>query len=303
MKKIAVTTTSFGTYDEQVLAPLKQKGFEIALNPHGRTLKDSEVDDVCRDAVGMIAGTEKLSAQTLKKLTALKVISRCGAGMDNVDIHAAEKMGIKVFNTPDAPTLAVAELTMGLILSLLRKTTQMDREIRGGAWKKRMGNLLCGKKTGIVGFGRIGQKVGSLLQSFGAETGYYDVYAQKTPLQSTAMSMDDLLPWADIVTLHCTAQKDGRFVLGERELQRMKKGAWLVNAARGGLVDERALCAALESGHLSGAALDVFEKEPYSGRLAELDNVILTPHIGSYAKESRIEMERQSVENLLKGLG
>lgn len=313
MNKIVVTTTSFAKYDKKPLELLTGKGFEVILNPYERVLKKDEFIKLCNGAIGIIAGTEILDADTLEGLAmvvtpqssvhssrfSLKVISRCGSGLDNVDINAANKLGIRVFNTPDAPTLAVAELTISLMLSLLRKVSQMDRELREGLWKKRMGNLLSGKKVGIKGFGRIGKKVAELLKPFGCEIAYADPFVEDRLLGLKRLLLEDLLDWADIVTIHIGVRQR---LIGEKELQLMKKGAWLINTSRGNVVDEFALYEYLKNGHLSGAALDVFEEEPYKGPLRELDNVILTPHIGSYAKEARIEMEMQAVENLLEGL-
>jgi D-3-phosphoglycerate dehydrogenase len=228
------------------------------------------------------------------------VISRCGTGLDNVDLEAAKQLGIKVLNTPDAPTMAVAELTLGLMLGLLRHLPRADREIRAGNWQKRMGNLLQGKKVGIIGFGRIGQKVGELVQALGAQAVYCDPAVNKDGYKK--ISLEELLSQSDIVTLHLSGGGKGAPLLSDKELNRIKQGSWLVNCARGGVVDEAALTKALQEGRLAGAALDVFTQEPYTGPLAKLDNVILTPHIGSYAVESRVEMEVESVKNLIKGL-
>jgi len=233
-------------------------------------------------------------------LPKLKVISRCGAGLDNVDLKNAKELNIKVFSTPYGPTLAVAELTLGLMLDLLRKITVMDRELRTGVWKKQMGSLLKGKKVGILGCGRIGQKVAELLTPLEVEIAYYDICTLEGAI--LLMTKNELLSWADIITLHCSANTDGRPVIGESELKLMKDNSWLINASRGGLIDEKALLSALKKGKLSGAALDVFDNEPYEGPLRSLDNVILTPHIGSYAKEGRIQMEKDAVQNLINGL-
>jgi len=300
VKKIAITTSSFGKYDRRPLQFLEKKDLEIMLNPYGRKLNKSEVIDICNGAAGIIAGTEKLDAEVMGKLADLEVISRCGAGLDNVDRDTARVKGIKVFNTPEAPVLSVSELTVALILNLLRKVIRMDAAVRKDEWGKMMGNLLCGKKAGIIGFGRIGKKVAELLNSFGCEIAYTDPAVENEFTDMKRMSLSDLLGWSNIVTLHVSG--DG-MVLGKKELQLMKKGAWLVNVSRGGTVDENALYEALKEGRLAGAALDVFEKEPYDGPLSQLNNVILTPHVGSYAKEARVEMEIEAVENLLEGLG
>lgn len=311
MKKIAITTTTFGKYDERPLKLLEEYGLEVVLNPYGRTLKKDEVIEFCKGAIGVIAGTEILDIDTLECLTktysqssvlrpqTLKVISRCGSGLANVDVDTAKRLGIKVFNTPDAPIVAVAELTVGLILNLLRKVCWMDRNLRNEQWEKMMGNLLNKKKVGIKGFGRIGKKVAELLRPFGCEIAYADPFVDDGLLGMKRLSFDDLLGWADIITIHVSV-KDR--LVGEKEFQLMKKGAWLVNTSRGGVVDEKVLYEHLKNGYLAGAALDVFEEEPYAGPIKELDNVIVTPHIGSYAKEARVEMEMQTVENLIKGL-
>ena len=300
MKKIAISTTSFAKYDNCPLNLCTEKGYEVILNPHGRKVRPDELIELAKDAVGLIAGTESITEEVLVKLPSLKVISRCGAGIDNVNLDATKRLGVRVFNTPGAPTLAVAELTVGLILDLLRKVSQMDRDMRNKQWKKRMGNLLRDKRVGIKGFGRIGKKVAELLKPFGCEIAYSDPFVEDGLLGLNRLSLEVLFGWADIITIHISVS--GKMI-GEREFQLMKKGAYIVNTSRGGVVDESVLYENLKNGHLSGAALDVFEEEPYTGPLKDLDNIILTPHIGSYAKEARVEMERQAVANLLKGLG
>jgi D-3-phosphoglycerate dehydrogenase len=299
MSKIAITTTTFGEYDNSYIKICEDKGFDIVINPYGRKMQPEELVEFAKEAVGIVAGTEFITKDTLKKLPNLKVISRCGTGMDNIDLETARSLNIKVFNTPDAPTLAVAELTLGLILALLRKINTVDRDIRSSKWEKRMGNLLSGKKVGIVGFGRIGRKVAELLATFKCDIAYADPFIEDNLLGFNKLSKEDLLKWADIVSLHVSAKE---IILGEKELNLMNKGSWLINVSRGGVVDEKALYKFLKDGWIYGAALDVFEKEPYNGPLKELDNIILTSHIGSYAKEVRIKMEKEAVENLLKGL-
>ncbi len=299
MKKVAITTTSFAKDSRKPLEILENSGFEIILNPHGRKLESAELVDLCEGALGIIAGTERIDADTLGKLKSLKVISRCGVGIENVDLKAAKNLGIKVCNTPDAPTLSVAELTIGLMLNLLRKIGAMDRAIRAGKWSKLNGNLISGKKVGIVGFGRIGKKVAGLLGAFGCEIKFADPLVQDGTMGCAKLSLGDLLAWADIVSIHVSA--GDRLVSGS-ELALMKKSALVLNLSRGGVIDEDALYNALKNGKIAGAALDVFEKEPYNGPFKGLDNVILTPHIGSYAVESRVEMEMQAAQNLIDGL-
>lgn len=298
--KIAITTSSFAQFSDEPFRLLNEAGISYTLNTHGRKLTEDETITLLKGCVGVAAGTEPLTCRVMEALPELKVISRCGTGMDNVDQEAARKRGIAVRNTPDGPTLAVAELTLGYALALLRRINLMDRELRSGLWKKRMGNTLKGKRLGIVGFGRIGQAVASVFAPLGVDIAFND------PIVDTniypKMSINDLLGWADILTLHCskTGGECSQFTL--EHLKLMKPGSWLINASRGGIIDEGALYEALKSGHIGGAAVDVFEREPYDGPLKELDNVILTPHIGSYAMESRIRMEIDTIRNLLDAL-
>lgn len=300
--KVFISTTSFGKYDTTPLKTLEDRSFAVTTNPFGRKLTPDEAVELAGDAVGIIAGTETLDGAVLERLTVLRVISRCGTGLDNVDMDSAARLGIKVFNTPDAPTLPVAELTVGLILNLLRKVNRMDSALREDRWEKLMGNLLCGKKVGIIGFGRIGRKVAELLSNFDTELAYCDIESKSCSIKCSSKGFREILGWADIITLHLSASPDQCPVIGGEEIKSMKKGGWLINVSRGGVVDEEALYHALRANRLSGAAVDVFEKEPYEGPLKELNNVILTPHIGSYATEARVRMEQEAANNLIKGL-
>ena len=299
--KIAITTGSFAQYSEEPLRLLAERGIEFVRNPHGRVLTEDEAIDLLRGCVAVAAGTEPLTARLMDALPSLRVISRCGVGMDNVDLAAAKARNITVRNTPDGPTRAVAELALACALDLSRQVSRMDRELRSGAWKKRMGNLLQGKKVGVIGYGRIGRATAELFSLLGCGVAFSDPFVERGA--HAKMDLDALLAWADIVTLHCAKPKDGKPVLDAARLAKLHPGALVLNLARGGLVDEEALAAALESGKLAGAALDVFAKEPYTGPLAQLPQVLLTPHVGSYAKEARIGMEVDTVKNLLAALG
>lgn len=302
MKKIAVLTSSFAVEDASPLSALRSAGYEAVLNPHGRKLTVPETLQLASGAEGIIAGLEEWSEKVIQGLPELRAISRCGTGMDNVDLEAAKKRGISVFNTPDAVTPAVAELTLGLILALLRNIPQGDGQVKRGVWQKKMGNLLAEKKLGVIGFGRIGRRVAELALAFGAETAFYDIASPAATQRTKALALSPLLAWADIVTVHCSGSADTSALLGAQELRSMKKGSWLVNTSRGNLVDEAALTSLLQEGHLAGAALDVFGREPYDGPLTKLENTILTPHIGSYAKECRARMEAEAAENLVRAL-
>lgn len=300
---VVILTTSFAEFDRTPLDILGRSRYKVVRNTFGRKLNGDEVVKLCSECTGIIAGTERYDGAVLKRLPALRVISRCGAGIDNIDTQTANRLGIKIFSTPDAPTVAVAELTVGLILALLRNITIADHDIRDGIWIKKMGSLLSGKRVGIIGFGRIGQKVAERVLSFGASISYYDPLIRiRKSSKYRKTGLKQLLRTCDIITLHCSYSGKNRNLLGMSEFGIMKKDAILVNCSRGGIVDETALYRALVSKSLAGAALDVFEQEPYDGPLKKLKNVILTPHIGSYARESRIGMELAAVKNLIEGL-
>lgn len=303
MATILVTTSSFGKNDNSTLDPLKNRGLAYELNPYGRKLTQDEIIELLHrhQPKGLIAGVEPLNKTVLEHAKKLKVISRCGIGMDNIDFEVAREMGIKVVNTPDAPTIPVAELTVGLILSLLRKIHRSDQAIRTDRWIRPMGNLLSEKTVGIIGCGRIGSYVAKLLVSFGCRVlGFDPCGGENKDIQ--LMGLDEVLVDSDIVTLHMPYSDENRHFVDYEFLKKMKKSSILINASRGGIVDESALQVSLENRDLAGAALDCFEKEPYTGPLKTFDNVVLTSHIGSYALEGRIMMEKQSVENLLREL-
>jgi len=303
--KVFISTTSFAEFDKKPLELLRSAGFEVILNPYKRKLKPEEIVALASDCDGIIAGVEQITEEVLRSLPKLKAISRCGVGLDNVDLEAAEKRGILISNTPNAPSQAVAELTIALILNLLRKVSLSDRRVRNGQWKKEMGQLISGKTVGIIGLGRIGKRVTELLKSFevkilASEPNPDKKWVRKNKIN--LVSMDELLKESDIVTLHIPYTEQNRNLINSERLKIMKRGAILINTSRGGLIDEMALYQALKSGHLGGAALDVTEVEPYQGPLTELDNVIITPHIGSYAVEARIQMETEAAMNLIRML-
>jgi len=304
INKIAVTTSSFGGCGSDPLNLLEKNAVEVIFNQQGRTLKGGEVLGLLEGCSGVVAGTEAYDKKVLENLKDLRVISRCGTGIDNVDLDVCDALGIKVFNTPNAPTRAVAELVIGLAFNLLRDVSAMDREIRSGVWKKRMGRLFMDKKVGIIGFGRIGKEVAKLSNLLGAEVVYYDPFVGQESESSHAIKneLEDLLGQCDIISLHLPFSEENKNFLGGKEISLMKENAIFINCSRGGIVDEDVLYAALKNGRLSGAAMDVFNAEPYQGPLQELENVILTPHIGSYAREARLKMELAAADNLIKGL-
>lgn len=301
--KVFVSTSSFGAHDTTPLDRLKQAGVDVVLNPYKRVLTSEESQTLLSDIDGLIAGTEALSRDVLMHAPKLRVISRCGAGLENVDMNAASELHMQVFNTPDAPTQAVAELTIGLILTVLRHLSRSDAQIRRGDWKKHMGGLLQGKTVGIIGFGRIGQRVATLLKGFDVCIMVTDPLLNEEAARAIGAhhaDMETLLKKSDVITIHVPAST---CLIDKRALSLTKPNAILINTARGGCVDEQALFDALRDGRLGGAGLDVFSGEPYSGPLSQLENIVLTPHIGSYAHECRVAMELEAAQHVLEGLG
>jgi D-3-phosphoglycerate dehydrogenase len=238
-------------------------------------------------------------------LPALKCISRVGIGMDSVDLKYAAQKGIIVKNTPDGPTRPVAELTLAMTLALLRKIPQAHCDLKNKVWKKQTGNLILNKVIGVVGLGRIGKLVSNLFRGIGNPVIGYDPYADAEWAAQNGVKLvnfDTLLKSADIITLHVPGNEDKSPVIGAVQIDMMKQGAFLINISRGGIVDEDALYHALTDNKLSGAAIDVFSEEPYTGTLCDLDNVVLTPHLGSYAEEGKLLMEIDAVNNFISSI-
>jgi len=291
---IYVTLSTFGESSSEPIWLLEQSGLKFGINQTGKRPSAQEVLQNCCEAKVLIAGVEEYGVGDLSHFKRLKCISRCGVGTDNIDKVAAEKLGIKILNTPDEPVQAVAEHTLCLMLSLLRRLSELDRDTHAGKWKRHTGNLLQGKTVGLIGYGRIGKRTGELVRAFGASLLVMDPNFAPTEGIERAMELKILLARSDIVSLHCSL---GAIRLGVRELASMRKGAWLINTARGDLVDEGALGETLNCGHLAGAALDVFSEEPYRGNLLGNSRVILTPHQATLTKETRSAMEVKAVEN------
>lgn len=299
--QILISTSTFNLDNFSELAEIQKAGIEVKLNPFKTRLTEDQVTELLgTNTIGLIAGLETLNEKVLAAATALKVIARVGTGLDSVDLEAAAKLDITVLNTPDAPTSAVAELTLGHILSLLRNIASTDRQIRNNTWRGQMGSLLETKSVGIVGFGRIGQRVADLVSAFGAKVIVSDPYLQTQDYENCAL--DKLCQKVDILTLHIPYTESTHNLISAKRIESMKRGSFIINISRGGLVDEDALLQALQSGHIAGAALDCFEQEPYFGPLSKLENVQMTAHMGTYARETRDRMEQEASLLLVKVL-
>jgi D-3-phosphoglycerate dehydrogenase len=222
--------------------------------------------------------------------------------MDNVDVAAAKELGIEVISTPVAPTEAVAELTLGLMVALTRRVVEADRLLRRGSWKPLMGWLLEGKTLGVIGLGRIGKRLTQLVQPLRMSVLAHEPFPDSgfvSQHQVRLVSLRELFAQADIITLHVALTTETRHLIRRETLAWMKSNAVVINTSRGDVVDEVALLEALEASRIGGAALDVYSEEPYRGPLLENSKVILTAHMGSYAKEARVQMESEAVDNLV----
>lgn len=302
-RKILVALQSFSDYSEVPLKQLQDAGMDIVLNDLGHRLDRDEIVQLGQDCDGVIAGVEPYDEYVLNNLENLKCISRAGVGIDNIDLEIANQKKITVLNTPDVVIQPVAEMTIAMIFDLMRLLTLHTNLLRSGNWTKQAGHLLSGRKVGIIGLGKIGRRVAEILKVLNADVIGFDLYPDHTWAEQYGVkitSLPNILKESDVVCLHVSLSKENPFFLGDEEISQMKKGSILINTSRGQVVNDIALYEALKSGHLGGAGLDVYANEPYDGPLCELDNVVLTPHISTLTEESRDEMERQAVENLLK---
>lgn len=281
---------------------LKEAGIQVQRNDLGRRLRHEEVVAALGQSDAVVAGVEPYDAQILSSLPRLRCISRCGVGTDSIDLEAARSRNVAVLTTAEEVTEPTAQMTAAMILALARNIPQHVLEMGSGEWKKRTGHLLSEWRVGLVGFGRIGQEVERCLRPFRPKILVHDpqLDRSKLPPGARACGLDELLAESDLVSLHAARRAEQGVLIGAAEIARMKPGSRLVNTARGYLVDEKALAAALESGLLSGAALDVFCEEPYTGPLRRLPQVLLTPHVATLTDASRASMELGAVRNLLE---
>ena len=260
---VSVGASSFSDTSRQAMELLEKYGIEVRKNPFGRKLTEEETIAHLQGADGLLAGLEPLDERVFSACPQLKAIARIGIGMDNVDAEAAKRHGIKVSNTPDAPTEAVAEMTLAALLTIAHQIVPANADVHGGVWKKRMGFSIRGTKVLVVGYGRIGRRTAELMQSLGAEIAVYDKYAAAL----STCSLEEGLGWADVITLHAAGAD---MVLSESKLRLCRHALW---------------------------------SEPYTGKLCACPNAILTPHICTYTTRCREDMETAAAHNLLEDLG
>lgn len=306
--RVLVTANFFGESDPRTLQILKDTGAEIIFR-NGHTITEDEVAGFIKGIDALVAGVEPITPRVMDAAPGLKLIARVGVGYDSVDVAAARARGIRVTHSPEGPWPAVAELTMALMIDLLRWVGPVDREVRRGNWRRMIGRRLATSAIGIVGVGRIGKAV-----IRHAVNGFPGVRVLANDLApDLAFGEQFGVEWtekerlyreADVISLHVPRTRLTRNMIAAQELALMKPTASLINTARGGLVDEAALAAALGAGRLAGAAIDVFGSEPYAGPLTDFENCILTPHIAGNTTDCRVHMEADAateVKRLLAG--
>lgn len=302
-QRVVIGASTFGVKDPAPFKLLEDAGIEYVPNPYGRPLTEAETIDFLVGADGLIAGQEPLNRRVLQSAApTLKALARVGIGMDNVDQSAARELGIKVSNTPDPPTQAVAEMTMAAMLALLRGLPTYNAALHAGKWIKTIRIGLSGATLLLVGYGRIGRRVGELARLFGAQLLVCDPYVTADALKNgeRLVGLHEGLAAADIVSLHAAGADT---ILDRAAFDAMRPGAILLNSARGKLIDEAALIGALKSGKVASAWLDTFWSEPYKGELLAFEQVLLSPHAATHTARCRLGMETEAVRNLLRDLG
>ncbi len=299
--KVIVGASSFAQADDAPLRKLEAHGIEVVLNPYKRRMNADEITELLQDADGLLAGLEPLDETVLKNTPRLKALARIGIGMDNVDIAFAESQGIRVSNTPEGPTQAVAEMSLAALLSLLRNLISFNNDLHQGRWDKQIGSSILGLKVLLIGYGRTGKRFGDMLQALGAEVMACDPnVSDETNSSLRLVSLEQGLAEAEVISLHAGGVDT---ILDADAFSKMQPGVIILNSARAGLIDEAAFTDALDKGIVSQAWLDVFWEEPYQGALTKYPQVLMTPHVCTYTRQCRLGMEMQAVDNLLRDLG
>lgn len=304
MTKVLITTVPFGNKNRLPLELLKNAGIEFMINPLKKKLSEEQLVEMITDFDAIIAGTEPITEKVMEKANNLKFISRVGIGLDSVNLLAARERGIKVSYTPDAPAPAVAELTIGLILSLLRSIHMSNVQMHQGRWYRHFGRRLEEVTVGIIGVGRIGLLVLKKLSGLGTSNFLTNDIIHNHQLNRNFdvewVSKEKIYKEADIISLHLPLTHLTKNMIRKEHIQTMKADATLINISRGGIINETDLHEVMQTGHLSGAAIDVFEKEPYEGPLKEIERCLLTAHMGSMSVDCRTRMEIEATEEAVR---
>jgi len=306
MNKVLITTVPFGEKNRLPLEQLETAGIEYLINPLNKKLTENELADMIADFDVIIAGTESISNYVMERASKLKMISRVGIGLDSVDLLAAERRGIKVSYTPDAPAPAVAELTVGLLITLLRSVQLSNIEMHKGLWKRYFGRRIANTTIGVIGLGRVGERVLNRVTAFGTPRLLINDILPNSDLDRKFklewVDKETIYKESDVVTLHVPLTKATKNMVAKKQLEMMKSDAIIINTSRGGIINEDDLYDVMQAGHLSGAAIDVFEQEPYDGKLNKIDRCLLTAHMGSMSIDCRTRMEIEATEEAIRFL-
>jgi len=306
LPKVLITTVPFGDKDRLPLDLLENARIDYLINPFNKKISEDQLAEIIIDFDAIIAGTEPITEKVLERANNLKLISRVGIGLDSVDLLAARKRGIKVSYTPDAPSLAVAELTLGLMLTLLRAVHISNSQMHKGKWHRFYGKRLQKVTIGIIGVGRIGTGVLKRLKGFGPSKILVNDIKPNHELDKENKlewsSKEQIFKEADIISLHIPLTHLTKNMIRKKQLFSMKRDANIINTSRGGIINEQDLYEVMNAGHLSGAAIDVFEKEPYDGPLNNIERCLLTAHMGSMSVDCRTRMEIESTEEAIRFL-
>lgn len=291
LNKVLVTATNYSTLCAEAKRLLEEGGCEIIENRVGRPHTFEELVPLVSDIDGVIAGVDTWDEAVFKLAPNLKAIARFGVGVDNIDLAKAREYGIQVTNVPGGNADAVAELAVGLILSMIRNIPALHQSARRGYWDRYVGEEIQGKTVGLLGFGNIAQMTAKKLQGFDVKLIAYDKYPNADKAKEYGVelvSSDDVLKRSDVVSMHLPSLKETYHMMSDEQFSMMKKTAFFVNTARGALVDEKALHRALQTRSIAGAAIDVYEQEPVSADnpLFQLDNLISTPHTAAETVET-----------------
>jgi len=306
MARVLITTVPFAEHNRLPLDLLESIGADYTINPLGRRLREDELSEMASDAEILIAGTEPITARVMDAAPQLKLISRVGIGLDSVDLLAARDRGIAVSYTPEAPAPAVAELAIGLMLTLLRHTHVANLSMHRGEWHRYMGRRIPEVTIGIIGTGRIGSRVLRRLVPFGSPRILVNDLEPKPnlvpELRLEWVGKDTIYREADVISLHLPMTEQTRNMIRREHLLQMKSDALLINTSRGGIVNETDLFNVMTEGHLGGAAIDVFTDEPYAGPLGQIERCMLTSHMGSMSVDCRTRMEIEATEEAVRFL-
>ncbi len=306
MAKALITTVPFGDKNRLPIDLLERAGIEYLINPHKTKLTERQLVDLVGDFDVIIAGTEAITEKVMTHANRLKLISRVGIGLDSVDLISAQKRGIKVSYTPDAPSPAVAELTLGMMLTLLRSVHTSNTQMHQGKWQRVFGRRLTEVTVGIIGAGRVGTHLLRCMKGFGKVHLLVNDNMPNTKLDQEFelewVSKEQIYKEADIISLHLPLTRLTRDMIRREQLLSMKLDAMIINTSRGGIINEADLHDIMMAGHLGGAAIDVFDVEPYTGRLTEIERCLLTAHMGSMSLDCRVRMEIESVEEAVRFL-